>query len=383
MSKQVLCVFGTRPEAIKLAPVVQALIERGITPILCNSGQQRDLTRAALADFGLVPDLDLDLMRARQTPEAFVAVALPPLGRAIARVEPRMVIVQGDTATTLAGALAAAYARVPLGHVEAGLRSGASDPFPEDLHRRLVAQAATHHFAPTVGARGALIREGVDRMAISVTGNPVIDALRWAAARLDENPGLRARVEAELPPPGRPLVLVTAHRRENHPRMPAIAEAIAALAAAHAIDVVVPVHPNPATHLCTRLAGIGNVHLVPPLSYFAFVTLLRRARLVLTDSGGVQEEAPAFGCPVLILRDATERPEGIAAGAARLVGTDPAAIVAAAGVLLMDDDAHAAMAVATLPYGDGRAAERIARIVAGLIADPVEGVVAARYPIAA
>lgn len=383
MSKQVLCVFGTRPEAIKLAPVVQALIERGITPILCSSGQQRDLTRAALADFGLVPDLDLDLMRARQTPEAFVAVALPPLGRAIARVEPRMVIVQGDTATTLAGALAAAYARVPLGHVEAGLRSGASDPFPEDLHRRLVAQAATHHFAPTVGARGALIREGVDRMAISVTGNPVIDALRWAAARLDENPGLRARVEAELPPPGRPLVLVTAHRRENHPRMPAIAEAIAALAAAHAIDVVVPVHPNPATHLCTRLAGIGNVHLVPPLSYFAFVTLLRRARLVLTDSGGVQEEAPAFGCPVLILRDATERPEGIAAGAARLVGTDPAAIVAAAGVLLMDDDAHAAMAVATLPYGDGRAAERIARIVAGLIADPVEGVVAARYPIAA
>ena len=368
----VLCVIGTRPEAIKLAPVVLALAAQGTVVTVCSTGQHRDIARAALADFGLVPDLDFDLMCAGQTPAAFVATALPALGGAIARVRPAMVIVQGDTATALAGALATAYARVPLAHVEAGLRSGAAEPFPEDLHRRLIAQAATHHFAPTAAAQAALIAEGVAAAAIALTGNPVIDALHGIAAQLAADTGLRAAVARRLPPrrPGRPLVVVTAHRRENHPRMAAIADAVATLAAARDLDIVVPVHPNPAAGIALRerLTGVANVALVPPLDYLAFVTLLGQARLVLTDSGGVQEEAPALSCPVLVLRDATERPEGIAAGAARLVGTDPDAIVAAALALIDDDAAHAAMAKVVLPYGDGHAAGRIARAVAAAMA---------------
>jgi UDP-N-acetylglucosamine 2-epimerase (non-hydrolysing) len=364
----VLCILGTRPEAIKLAPVVLALAARGVAVTLCSTGQQRDLARAALADLGLVPDLDLDLMQPDQTPQAFVAAALPLIGGVIARSRPAMVIVQGDTASTLAGALAAAYARVPVGHVEAGLRSGAAEPFPEDMHRRVIAQLATHHFAPTRTAQAALVREGVAWGAIDVTGNPVIDALRLAEARLAADDDLRTRVEAELPPlrAGRPLILVTAHRRENHARMADIGAGVARLAAAHDVDVIVPVHPNPAAGaaLCAQLCGLPSVALVPPLGYFAFVTLLRRARLVLTDSGGVQEEAPAFGCPVLVLRDSTERPEGVAAGAARLIGTDAAAIVAAAGELIESEAVHKAMASAILPYGDGYAADRIAAIVA-------------------
>ena len=364
----VVCVLGTRPEAIKLAPVVLALAARGVVVTLCSTGQQRDLTRATLDDFGLVPDIDLDLMQPDQSPQAFVATAMPLLGQTIARLSPDMVIVQGDTATTLAGALAGAYARVPVAHVEAGLRSGAAEPFPEDMHRRVIAQLATHHFAPTRAAQAALVREGIAWGAISITGNPVIDALRLAETRLATDPVLRARIDEALPPlrPGPALVLVTAHRRENHVNMAAIAEAVAAIAAAHDIDIVVPLHPNPASGavLRDRLATIANIALVPPLGYLAFVTLLRRARLVMTDSGGVQEEAPAFGCPVLVLRDSTERPEGIAAGAARLVGTDPATIIAAAGELIENEAVHAAMATAILPYGDGYAADRIAAIIA-------------------
>ncbi|QYE35351.1 UDP-N-acetylglucosamine 2-epimerase (non-hydrolyzing) [Polymorphobacter sp. PAMC 29334] len=367
----VVCVLGTRPEAIKLAPVVLALAARGVAVTLCSTGQQRDLTRATLDDFGLVPNIDLDLMKPDQSPQVFVATALPLLGQTIARLAPAMVIVQGDTATTLAGAMAAAYTRVPVAHVEAGLRSGTAEPFPEDMHRRVIAQLATHHFAPTQIAQAALVREGIAWGAISVTGNPVIDALRLAEARLGADPALRAGVDQVLPPlrEGRALVLVTAHRRENHVHMASIAAAVAAIAAAHDVDIVVPLHPNPASGavLRGRLEQVTNVALVQPLGYLAFVTLLRRARLVLTDSGGVQEEAPAFGCPVLVLRDSTERPEGIEAGAARLVGTDPATIVAAVAGLITDDAVHAAMTTAILPYGDGYAADRIAAIVAAEI----------------
>jgi UDP-N-acetylglucosamine 2-epimerase (non-hydrolysing) len=363
-----VCVLGTRPEAIKLAPVVLALTARGVSVTLCSTGQQRELVRAALDDFGLIPDIDLDLMLPDQSPEAFVSTAMPLLGQVISRLSPAMVIVQGDTATTLAGAMAAAYARVPVAHVEAGLRSGAAEPFPEDMHRRVIAQLATHHFAPTQIAQAALVREGIAWGAITVTGNTVIDALRLSEARLDADPSLHARVGEALPSPreGRAQVLVTAHRRENHAHMAAIAEAVATLAAAYDVDVIVPLHPNPASGavLRARLETVPNVSLVPPLGYLAFVTLLRRARLVLTDSGGVQEEAPAFGCPVLVLRDSTERPEGVEAGAARLVGTDPATIVAAASELIENDAVHAAMATAILPYGDGYAADRIAAIVA-------------------
>jgi UDP-N-acetylglucosamine 2-epimerase (non-hydrolysing) len=366
----VLCVLGTRPEAIKLAPVILALLEQEVAVTIGCTGQHPGLARAALADFGLVPDIDLDLMMTTPTIDGFVAAAWRQIGAVIARTRPAMVVVQGDTGSTLAGALAAAYARVPLAHVEAGLRSGTVEPFPEDLNRRLIAQAATHHFAPTETAQAALTAEGVRADAITVTGNPVIDALRLVAARLAANADLRAEVEATIPLlRARPLVLVTAHRRENHARMPAIATAVAMLAERRDVDIVVSLHPNPAAGavLRTRLTGIANVSLVAPLGYLAFVTLLGRARVVVTDSGGIQEEAPALGCPVLVLRESTERLEGILAGAARLVGTDPAAIVAAACLLIDDDEAHRAMATAVLPYGDGHAAARIAAIVAAAV----------------
>jgi UDP-N-acetylglucosamine 2-epimerase (non-hydrolysing) len=367
----VVCVLGTRPEAIKLAPVVLALAARGVPVTLCSTGQHRDLARATLADFGLAPDIDLDLMQPAQTTAGFLATALPPLTAMIDRARPALTIVQGDTASTLAGALAASYARVPVVHVEAGLRSRAAEPFPEDLHRRLVAQTASHHFAPTATAGAALLAEGIAADAVTVTGNTVIDAVRLAEARLARDAGLRDRVASTLPAAGgRPLVVVTAHRRENHPRMEAIAAAVAALARARDIDIVVPLHPHPAAGgvLRAALAGVPRVTLVPPVDYLGFVLLLRRARLVLTDSGGVQEEGPALDCPVLVMRDSTERPEGIAAGAARLVGTDPATIVAAAARLIDDDRAHAAMAAAVVPYGDGAAATRIAAVVAARLA---------------
>ena len=356
----VLFVLGTRPEAIKLAPVVRAVADRGIAVTLCTTGQHRDLAREALAVFGLVADLDLDLMRDAQTPAGVVAAALPLIGGVVARTRPEMVVVQGDTASALAGALAASYARVPLAHVEAGLRSHAAEPFPEDMHRRVIAQLATLHLAPTATAAAALAREGVAGDAIVVTGNPVIDALHDVATRAPAGPV-----------PARPLVVVTAHRRENHGAATArIAEAVALLAARGDAEVAVLQHPHPASGavFAARLGGTTNVRLLPPLAYPEFVALLRRARLVLTDSGGVQEEAPAFGVPVLVLREATERPEGVAAGVARLVGTDVATIVAAARALLDDPAAHAAMATSILPYGDGRAAERIAAAVVATFA---------------
>lgn len=353
----ILFVLGTRPEAIKLAPVIAALPRDAVT--ICLTGQHRDLARAALDHFALVADVDLGLMRRGWSPERFVFAAVPALAKVVARCAPATVVVQGDTTSALAGALAGHYARRPVAHVEAGLRTGAGDPFPEEMQRRLITQLVTLHFAPTATAATALRREGVADGAIHVTGNPVIDALHATAAGLDAAP----------PPPTRPLLLVTAHRRENHgPPMRRIADALATLARRDDVDIVVPLHPHPRSGsvLARRLRGLPGVTLSPPLDYPAFVALLRRARLVLTDSGGVQEEAPAFGCPVLVLRDSTERGEGVAAGAARLVGTDPAAIVAAVRELIDDDRAHARMATAVLPYGDGRAALRIAALLQAL-----------------
>ena len=363
--KRILCVLGTRPEAIKLAPVLLELARWDVATTLCVTGQHLELARSSLADFGIVPDIDLALMRPRQHPEDIVAAALPALCAIIASHAPSLVIVQGDTASALAGAMAAAYARLPLAHVEAGLRSGdPSEPFPEDMQRRLIGQLATVHFAPTQSARAALLREGIAADAVHVTGNTVIDALHLADARLMADPVLHERIAAALPllDRRRPLVLVTAHRRENHgARMHDIAEAVARLAEPGDVDIVVPLHPHPHVRdvLTARLGPFANIKLLPSLDYFAFVALLRRARLVLTDSGGVQEEAPAFGCPVLVMRETTERPEGVDAGAARLVGTDPDRIVTAARTLIEDDRAHALMATIVLPYGDGQAATRI------------------------
>lgn len=368
----VLLILGTRPEAIKLAPVVTALAAERVPVRILSTGQHRTIARAALADFGLVPDLDLDLMTARQQPAAFLAAALPGVTAAIGADRPDMVVVQGDTASTLAGALAAAYCRVPVAHVEAGLRSNAAEPFPEDLHRRLAAQTATHHFAPTAAAGAALIAEGIPPAAVTVTGNTVIDAVRQVEARLAGDARLQRRTRDALPTlrDDRPLVVVTAHRRENHARMPAIAAAVAGLARARDVDIVVSLHPHPAAGGVLRgaLSDVPRVMLVPPLGYLPFVMLLRRAALVLTDSGGVQEEGPALGCPVLVLRETTERLEGVATGAARLVGTEPERIVAAACALIDDDAARTAMTAVPLLYGDGRAADRIATTIVAVLA---------------
>ncbi len=362
-------VIGTRPEAVKLAPVIAAL--RGVLPVtVCATGQHRDLLDTAFADFGIVPDINLDLMQGGQRPEDVVAAALPVLRRAITATHAAAVIVQGDTASAFAGAQAGAYACVPVIHVEAGLRSDSiAEPFPEELHRRAIAQLSSRHFAPTAAAAAALLAEGIPAAAVHVVGNTGIDALLDIAARLRGDAAARAQAAAMLPSleARRPLLLATVHRRENHgTRLADIAAALEQLAVRHGAQIVVPVHPNPAVRsvLEARLGAVPGIHLVPPLRYPAFVTLLQRARAVLTDPGGVQEEAPALGCPVLVLRTTTERREGLAAGTAQLVGTDPGAIVAAASRLLTDDVAHARMARVALPYGDGHAAARIAAILA-------------------
>ncbi len=384
MRAPILCVVGTRPEAIKLAPVILALQRHPrLLPVVVATGQHRALLARAFADFGIVPDVDLDLMQPQQSPLGVLAAALVPLSEIIGAVAPVAVVVQGDTMTTLAAAQAAQLAGVPVVHVEAGLRSGDRQaPFPEEVTRRLVAQLATLHFAPTASARAALRAEGIADSAIHITGNSGIDALRLVEARLASDPTLRAHVAAALPrlDPRRPLLLVTAHRRENHGApLAAIAEALAALATRDGVEIVLPVHPHPAVQagLRARLAGLPRIHLVEPLGYAAFVTLLARAAVVLTDSGGVQEEAPALGVPVLVMRDITERSEGLASGNARLVGTSAVGIVDAVRDLLGDGLARARMAEPALPYGDGAATARIVGVL-----DRIFGAVDARAELA-
>ncbi len=356
-----LFVAGTRPEAVKLAPVIHALRGRDCRTLVVATGQHRELLHEALAGFGIVADVDLAIMRQAQTPAAVVGALVPALERQCRDHRPAAAIVQGDTASAFAGAQAAAYAGTPVAHVEAGLRSGHRDPFPEELHRKAIGQLADLHFAPTAGARDALLREGIADAAIHITGNTGIDALHWVRDRLDRDEAMAARLALRFAAisPRRPLILATVHRRENHDRLPAIVEVLAALAAR--AEIAIPVHPHPVvTAAMAGLADIPGVHLLPPLDYPAFVWLLRRATLALTDSGGIQEEAPALGVPVLVLRRVTERPEGLASGNARLVGTDRDAVIAAVTALLDDAGGLARMAEPALPYGAGDAAARIA-----------------------
>ena len=355
----VMVVVGTRPEAIKLAPVVRCL--RGVAGLavrLVATGQHRELLAQALGEFDLAPDVDLDLMRPDQAPADLLARALAALDRTIAAEGPDLVLAQGDTTTVLAAALASFYRRVPFGHVEAGLRTGdPANPFPEEMNRVLAGRLAAVHFAPTVEARANLLREGVDPGTVHLTGNTGIDALRWVAD--------------SLPPPsldGGRTILVTAHRRENFGApldriCGALRDLVDRLPDA---TIVVAVHPNPAAGsvIRARLGQVARVRLVEPVGYREFVALMRSSFLILTDSGGIQEEGPTLGVPVLVLRAATERPEAVLAGTARLVGTDPAAIVAAIERLWTDRAAYRAMSTAANPYGDGHAAERIARIIA-------------------
>jgi UDP-N-acetylglucosamine 2-epimerase (non-hydrolysing) len=358
---RVFSVIGTRPEAIKMAPVILQLAARGreCESTVCLSGQHRDMTAGVLAHFGIVPQIELDTMRAGQSLAELNARLLAALDGALSESQPDCVVVQGDTTTVLAAALAAFYRRIPLVHVEAGLRTGDLDaPWPEELNRRLPGLTAALHCAPTQRAAENLLAEGVDPAKVFVTGNTAIDALVWTLARQAAGP------LAEATPAG-PLVLITGHRRENFGTgFEQICAAIAILADRFPnVSFVYPVHLNPQVDSVVRerLAGLANVRLLPPVSYPDFVRLLARAALVLTDSGGVQEEAPSLGVPVLVMRDATERPEAVELGLAELVGARTESIVERASARLEASPASgpAAPIPRPSPYGDGQAARLI------------------------
>ncbi len=364
--KKILSVFGTRPEAIKMAPLVSALARaQGIESRVCVTGQHRAMLDSVLELFEIHPDYDLDIMGANQGLDHITTAVLQGVARVIADFKPDHVLVHGDTSTAFAAALAAFYAKVPVGHVEAGLRTGdIYAPFPEEMNRRLVDNIAETFFAPTASSRDALLGEGKDSSKILVTGNTVIDALLVMVERLKKSPRLEATIAGEFPflDPSKKLILVTGHRRENFgDGFERICDALATLAERPDVQVVYPVHLNPNVQepVRRRLAHRPNIHLILPQDYLPFVYLMTRAHLIVTDSGGIQEEAPALGKPVLVMRDVTERPEAVAAGTVRLVGTDPARIVREANTLLDDEDGYRRMGRATNPYGDGHACARI------------------------
>ncbi len=365
-----LVVLGTRPEAIKLIPVIHAL--RALAHVrtrICVTGQHRDLLDPMMRDAGIAPDIDLDLMTPGQSLDVLTGRLILALGAVFDAEQPDRVIVQGDTATAMAASLTAYYRRIPVAHVEAGLRSGdLNHPWPEEVNRRVISLVADMHFAPTQGAADALIGEGICRSTVHVTGNTVVDALLDMQARLGKAPILLSPITVlKARFANRRIIAVTTHRRENlGDGMTQIAMALHAIAAREDVAIIFPVHPNPLVRgpMERALSGLANVALVDPLDYPDFVALLEACHVVLTDSGGIQEEAPAFGKPVLVMRETTERPEGVAAGTARLVGTDPARIVTELTQLLDDEAAYGAMARAHSPYGDGQAAPRIAQIVA-------------------
>jgi len=365
MPGKAMVIFGTRPEAVKLCPLVLYLREHRTFPgvRVCVTAQHRGLLDGVLATFGIVPDYDLDVMAEGQTLAGITARILSRLDPILAAERPDLIYVQGDTTSTLAGALGAFYRRIPVAHVEAGLRTGdPASPFPEEMNRVLVGRMAALHFAPTLRAAANLHLEGVPGRAVHVTGNTGIDALLWVYSRL-----VSERLDGYAGPAGRSgkrLVLVTAHRRENFGAgLDGICEALRRIGARGDCEVVYPVHPNPQVRgqVSRRLAGARGIHLIEPLEYVPFVDLLRRAELVLTDSGGIQEEAPALGKPVVVLRETTERQEAVETGTAVLAGTDPGAIVRATARLLDSAAARQAMTKVDNPFGDGQACRRIAQ----------------------
>ena len=370
--KQVLFILGTRPEAIKLCPIIRHMraLNNGIQVKVCATAQHRAMLDQVLACFEVTPYFDLDLMTPGQTLAQITARALAALDPLLTEQQVDMVVVQGDTTTTMAGALAAFYRRIPVAHVEAGLRTGdLAQPFPEEMNRLVTSRLAALHFAPTVGARRNLLVEGIPGERVLVTGNSGIDAVLHVA-------GLEER--GEIPTPhwpwldaGKRLIVVTAHRRESFGEGIAhICEALAELSERPDVQIVYPVHRNPnvldpVTH---RLGGRPNVVLVDPLDYTSFVDLMRRAWLLITDSGGIQEEAPSLGKPVLVMRERTERPEAVDAGTVKLVGTDPRKIVTEAARLLDDQPEYRRRSRIHNPYGDGHASERIAGAIAAWFA---------------
>jgi UDP-N-acetylglucosamine 2-epimerase (non-hydrolysing) len=367
---KVLSVFGTRPEAIKMAPVVKALsADPAFDAKVCVTAQHRRMLDQMLDVFDVRPDFDLDLMRPGQDLSEMAAGVLLGMRGVYRKWRPDLVLVHGDTTTALAASLSAFYAKIRVGHVEAGLRTfDTSAPWPEEMNRRIAGVVADLHFAPTARARQNLLQEGVADSSIHVTGNTVIDALQDVARRLREDAGLRRGLDAgfDFLDSGKRLVLVTGHRRESFGHgFDNICRALADIAARGDVQVVYPVHLNPKVQGPVRriLAGATGVTLLEPLDYLPFVYLMDRSTLVITDSGGVQEEAPSLGKPVLVMRDVTERPEAVEAGTVRLVGTDRARIVSEANRLLDDTAAYETMSRAHNPYGDGMAASRIREIL--------------------
>jgi len=374
---RILFVFGTRPEAIKLCPLIKRLRSQpdDFEVRVSVTAQHRDMLDPVLEAFGVRPDFDLDLMRPDQTLCGLTARILAGVETVLSSERPRLVIVQGDTNTTFAAALGAFYHDVPVAHIEAGLRTGdLRQPFPEEMNRVLTSRIAEFHFAPTRGAEAALLHEGVAPERIFVTGNTGIDAVLWVRYALEQGE-LHAPAWPWLDP-ARRLVLVTCHRRENFgPGFDRAMRALALVAERPDVQVVYPVHRNPnvlgPAH--SQLSGHANIVLLDPLPYVAFVDLMRRCWMIITDSGGIQEEAPSLGKPVLVLREKTERPEAVEAGTVKLVGTDERQIVAEAARLLDDEREYTRMTRVHNPYGDGRACERIAQVLATALRLPPSG----------
>lgn len=360
---KVMLVYGTRPEAVKLAPLVQALAaDSRFTPVVVVTGQHREMLDQVNSFFGIAPDCDLDVHRPGQTLTDVTTQVLTGVGEQVIAHSPDVVVVQGDTTSAFAGALAAFYHQVPVAHVEAGLRSGTiASPFPEEANRRLIGQVASINLCPTASSRDNLLKEGFDPQSLVVTGNTVIDALLETVSRPVSitDPVLERLVHD----PGRQVVLVTAHRRESWGEpMRQVGRAVAQLASGRpGTTFVLPAHRNPIVReaLLPQVQDLPNVIVTEPLEYAQFCTVMNRSDLVLTDSGGVQEEAPALSKPVLVMRENTERPEAVEAGVAQLVGTDEARIVRAVSTLLDDQEAYRSMAHAMNPYGDGQACDRI------------------------
>lgn len=372
--KRVSVIFGTRPEAIKLAPVVKALQAAGIIDCqICVTGQHKEMLQQILEAFDITPDADLKLMTPGQTLPALTARAISAIDVYLASTRPNLVVVQGDTTSVLAASLTAFYHRIPVAHVEAGLRTfNMYSPWPEEANRVLTSRLATIHFAPTASNRDNLLNEGIPSDRIFITGNTVIDALLQSVSRLACNPVQIPNLSPLLGDATNPprIVLITVHRRENFGEgFVRICRSIARLAAAFPnVHFVYPVHLNPNVQAVVREElsdcdpPLPNIHLIPPLDYLPFVSLMQKAEIILTDSGGVQEEAPSLGKPVLVLRDTTERPEAVLAGSVQVVGTNPDAIYNATARLLRDAAARHSMGRIQNPYGDGHAAKRIANV---------------------
>jgi UDP-N-acetylglucosamine 2-epimerase (non-hydrolysing) len=372
MTVRVLSVFGTRPEAIKMAPLVLALAgDRRFEAKVCITGQHREMLRQVLSLFAIAPDFDLDIMKPGQSLSGITSAVLSGMEQVFREFSPDIILVHGDTSTTFAASLAAYFHKIPVAHVEAGLRTGnLLSPWPEEANRKLTAVLANIHFPPTAAAGANLAREGYAKDSVHVVGNTVVDALLAIVARIKGDPALQRQLDATFSflSSEKRLILVTGHRRESFgDGFERICQALAKTAADHAdVEILYPVHLNPNVRepVNRLLSGIANVHLIEPVEYLPFVYLMNRAYLILTDSGGIQEEAPSLGKPVLVMRDTTERPEAIAAGTVRLVGTSVEVIASEIETLLVNQQTYSSMSVANNPYGDGKACARILDVLA-------------------